>query len=134
MVRAEFAHLKADEKEIMERFITAGLLPGSYEYDIHLSVPDPVWPAGTSEDEKTVWRDRISKRVDAVCTTSDNIWLLEVTPKLSRAAVGGLLLYKQMYAAQYHPMLPIHLGVVVAMDDPAYHPLLAQNNIRLWVV
>jgi len=134
MVRAEFMHLKPDEKEIMERFIVAGLLPGLYEYDVHLSVPDPVWPEGVSEEQKNVWRMRIAKRIDAVCKQPDRIWLLEVTPKLSRAAVGGLLLYKQLYKAGYHPLPPLYLGVITAIDDPAYHPLLKENNITHWVV
>jgi len=134
LVRAEYMHLKADEKEIMQRFITGNFLPGSYEYDVHLTVPDPIWPDTMTEEEKTIWRHRTAKRIDAVCTTSDAVWILEVTPKVSKAAVGGVLLYKQLYRAQYKPFLPVHLGMVVAIDDPAYHQLLKENNIRLWIV
>ena len=134
LVRAEFAHLKPDEREIMRRFVDKKLLEGKYEYDVHLTVPDPVWPEKTTEEEKQIWRSRIAKRIDAVCTTPSGVWIIEVTPKVSKAAVGGLFLYRQMYRAQYHPVLPVHLVCVVAIDDTAYHNLLTENKITLFVV
>lgn len=134
MVRAEYAHLKAEEKAIMIRFVAREMLPGSYEYDIHLSVPDPAWPPDMSEEDKTMWRRRTAKRIDVICKTSSECWILEVTPKLGKAVVGGILMYKYMYEDQYSPMLPVRLGIIVAMDDPSYHPLLEREHIKLWVV
>jgi len=134
MVKAEYKHLKPDEKAIAERFVKAGLLPGSYEYDVALESPDVRFPAHWTKADFEHWSGLRAKRIDVVVTQTDTIWVLEVTPKLSKTSVGGCLTYKEMYIKQFSPVQKVRMGIVVEVDDLAYHGVLQQHDIALWVV
>lgn len=134
MVRAEFAHMQNLEAAIMQRFRDANLLPGNYDYDIHLDVPEPEWPPRLTELERRQWKQLIAKRIDAVCVRPDVIWILEVTPRESTRALGAMLVYKDLYLRQFKPTKPVSLGLVVEMADPALAMVRAAQGIRLWVV
>jgi len=126
--------MKANEAAIMQRFRDADLLPGTYDYDIHLEVPEPEWPAHLTEAERRRWKELIAKRIDAVCELPDRIWILEVTPRESTRAIGALLVYEGLYRRQFSPGKPVSLGLVVEMADPALAMVRAMHDIRLWVV
>jgi hypothetical protein len=134
MVREEFKHMKPDEKIIADRFLRSGQLPGSYEYDVHLESPDVKFPAHWTKQDFEHWSGLRAKRIDIVVKQPDAIWLLEVTPKLSKAAVGGCLTYKEMYTKEFFPAVPVKMGIVVEVDDLAYHGTLRTLDIALWVV
>jgi len=80
MVKPEYKHLKADEKAIAERFVKAGLLPGSYEYDVALESPDIVFPAHWTKKDFEHWSGLRAKRIDIVVKAEAAVWILEVTP------------------------------------------------------
>ena len=134
MVREEYKHLKPDEKEIAKRFVAGGFLPGDYEYDVQLESPDVVFPAHWTKKDLEHWSALRAKRIDIVVKQKDAVWILEVTPKVSKAAIGGCVTYREMYYKQYKPSVPVHLGIVVEVDDRAYHDTLNKFGIRLWVV
>lgn len=134
MVREEFKHLKSDEKEIAKRFVAAGLLPGVYEYDVQLESPDVVFPAHWTKKDLEHWSALRAKRIDVVVHAEAADWILEVTPKLSKAAIGGCVTYRELYQRQFKPKFPVHLGIVVEVDDRAYHDTLHKFGISLWVV
>lgn len=134
MVRQEFKHLKPDEKAIAQRFVDGNYLQGRYEYDVNLQSADVIFPAHWTKKDLEHWSALRAKRIDIVVHASDAIWIIEVTPKLSKTAVGGCLTYKNLYETEFNPQLPVRLGVVVEVDDLTYHPVLETLNIRLWVV
>jgi len=76
----------------------------------------------------------MAKRIDLVVETKNEIWIIEITPKVSKASVGGCLTYKELYLEQFDPVKDVKLGIIVEVDDPAYHSTLKNNDIRLWVV
>jgi len=130
----EFAHLKNDEKAIAERWVKQVPIQGRREYDVHLDIPDVILPAYWSNRDVKNYRESRKKRIDLVVHGRLAIWVMEITPKLSKASVGGVMSYRDMYQKQFQPSLPIALGIIVEVDDPAYHETLKNNNIRLWVV
>jgi len=134
MVRQEFKHLKADEKEIAQRFVDQGLLKGTYEYDVHLTSPDVHFPAHWTKEDLKHWTALRDKRIDIVVHAPAAEWVIEVTPKVSKAAIGGCITYREMYMRQFNPKYPVHLGIVVEVDDLAYHDTLKRFGITLWVV
>lgn len=134
MVKQEYKHLKADEKAIAERFVKAGLLPGSYEYDVLLESPDVVFPAHWTKKDFEHWSALRAKRIDIVVHAEAAEWILEVTPKLSKAAIGGCITYRELYMRQFNPKFPVHLGIVVEVDDLAYHDTANRYGIKIWVV
>lgn len=134
MVRQEFKHLKADEKAIAERFYNLGLLPGDYEYDVQLQSPDVIFPASWTKKDFEHWGALRAKRIDVVVHTKDAVWILEITPKLSKASIGGVVTYREMYMKEFNPGTPTNVGIVVEVDDLAYHATLDRYGIKLWVV
>jgi len=99
-----------------------------------LATPTLHAPAWWTKKDLSNWDAVTAKRIDMVVHASDAIWIMEVTPKVSKAAVGGCLTYKELYEKEFKPSLPVKLGIICEMDDPAYHSVLKSNDIRLWVV
>lgn len=130
----EYNHLKKDEKAIAERWVKQVPIQGRREWDVHLDVPLPKIPAHWTKKDTGNYADLIAKRIDLVVHATDCIWIMEITPKVSKAAVGGCLTYKDIYELQFQPKKEVKLGIIVEVDDPAYHNTLKKNNISLWVV
>lgn len=109
-------------------------IQGNREYDVHLDVPLPEIPAHWTKQDLKRYSDLVSKRIDLVVHSPDAIWIMEITPKVSKASVGGCLAYRDLYIKQFKPEKPVKCGIIVEMDDPAYHDTLKNNEIALWVV
>lgn len=134
MSMKEMAHLKPIEKEIYKRWLSHRYLQGIREFDVHLDVPIVNKPAWWTKKDLAAWHAVRDKRIDLVVHTQREIWIIEITPKVSKAAVGGCLTYKELYEHQFKPKKPIRLGIVCELDDLAYHNTLNQFKIKLWVV
>lgn len=130
----EYKHLKPDEKEIAKRFVEGGYLPGVYEYDVNLETPDVVFPAHWTKKDLEHWSALRAKRIDIVVHAPAAEWIIEVTPKLSKTAIGGCITYRELYMKQFTPKYPVHIGIVVEVDDLAYHDTIRRYGITLWVV
>lgn len=109
-------------------------IQGEREYDVTLDVPLPVLPAYWTKRDIEAYGEKRKKRIDLVVHAADAVWIMEITPKVSKAAIGGVLSYKDMYIKEYKPTLPVKLGIIVEVDDEAYHDTLKKNDITLWVV
>lgn len=109
-------------------------IQGPREYDVTLDVPLPVLPAYWTKFDIERYGEKRKKRIDMIVHAYNAIWIMEITPKVSKAAIGGCLSYKDMYIKQYNPTKPIKLGIICEVDDPAYHDTLKNLEIRLWVV
>jgi len=109
-------------------------IQGQREWDVHLEVPLPELPAYWTKNDIKRYAFSRHKRIDLVVHADKEIWIMEITPLLSKAAVGGCQVYKDLYEKQYKPDKPVRLGIIVGVDDPAYHSTLENNNISLWVV
>jgi len=134
VVNQQYMHLKPDEKEIAKRFVEKDIFPGEYIYDVHLDVETPKIPDHWMTKEITAYQTLRAKRIDLLVKRPDGIWIFEITPKVSKAAVGGCLTYKELYEELFKPSLPVKLGIICEMDDKAYHPTLDKLGIELWVV
>jgi len=134
VVLREYSHLKADEKLIAERWVKQVPIQGRREWDLHLNVPPVELPAYWTKKDIANYEGLKAKRIDLVVHADREIWIIEITPKVSKAAVGGCLTYKNLYEKQFKPSKPVRLGIIVEVDDPAYHDTLKNNDINLWVV
>lgn len=130
----EYTHLKADEKEIAKRWVMKVPIQGHREYDVHLEVPIPEIPSHWTKQDLKRWEGLTAKRIDLVVHAQDAIWIMEITPKVSKAAIGGCLTYRDLYIKQFQPDKQVLCGIIVEMDDPAYHETLKTLDIKLWVV
>ncbi|MBW2672732.1 MAG: hypothetical protein JRD89_04840 [Deltaproteobacteria bacterium] len=129
-----FPHMKPVEVEIMQRFIELAPLGTEYEYDVRLFPEIKPLAPGADEEAYKAWLLLKAKRIDAVAHTPDAIWILEVKDRLRPSAVGQLLVYRDLYDRQFHPLKPLRLGVVCGDDDPLVRPTCAEHGIKVWVV
>ena len=134
IVLREYSHLKADEKTIAIRWVNQVPIQGRREWDVHLDVPRVEVPDYWTKKDIANYESLVAKRIDLVVHSSDAVYIMEITPKLSKAAIGGCMAYKDLYEKQFKPDLPVKMGIIVEVDDPAYHSTLKNNDIRLWVV
>lgn len=134
VVLREYTHLKADEKAIAERWVKQVPIQGRREWDVHLDVPEIKVPAYWTKKDLKNFQDLKAKRIDLVVHGFEFVWIMEITPKVSKAAVGGCLAYKDLYEKQFQPTKEVKLGIIVEVDDEAYHSTLEKLDIRLWVV
>ena len=134
MPNSQYTHLKKDEKAIAKRFRAQYYFPGEWVYDVHLDVPVPVLPAWWTKKDRDSYVGNRAKRIDLLIKGPKEHLIIEITPKLSKPAVGGCLLYKDLYLEQLKPDVPVKLGIVVEVDDSAYHKTCRKNNITWWVV
>jgi len=81
-----------------------------------------------------MYAEKRKKRIDMMVHAVEAIWIMEITPKLSKAAIGGCLSYRDMYIKLFQPSLPVKMGIIVEVDDQAYHDTLKNYEIQLWVV
>lgn len=109
-------------------------IQGKREYDVTLDVPLPVLPAYWTKIDIERYAVKRKKRIDMIVHADNALWIMEITPKVSKAAIGGVLSYKDMYIKEYRPTKPVKLGIIVEVDDEAYHDTLKKNDIKLWVV
>ena len=133
-IKPPFPHFKEHEVRIMQAFLDQHLLPGEYEFSVDL-FPE-IRPLRPGEDPSMYfgWMMLRAKRIDAICRTVDAIWLLEVKDVLRPSAVGQLLTYRALYDRQFHPLLPIRLGVVCGEDDELVRPACVEQGIVVWVM
>jgi len=134
IVLREYTHLKAAEKAIAKRWVTQVPIQGRREWDVHLKVQLLEAPAWWSKKDYRNWHAVNDKRIDLVVHSDKAIWIMEITPKLSKAAIGGCQVYKELYEKEFKPKLPVKMGIIVEMDDPNYHSMLEKLGITLWVV
>ena len=134
MVRAEFKHLKDNEREIAIRFRNNAFLDGEYIYDVELKSPEIHVPAHWTKKDIEQWETLKAKRIDLVVKERLRHWVIEITPKLSKAAIGGVMSYRELYMAQYKPGVDVYLAVVCEVDDPAYHSTCERFGIKIFVV
>ena len=109
-------------------------IQGPREYDVHLTVEEPEIPAWWTKTDIKIYHGLWDKRIDLVVHAADFIWIIEITPKLSKAAIGGCLAYLDLYIKQFNPEKRVKCGIIVEMDDPNYHSTLEKLDIKLWVV
>lgn len=109
-------------------------IQGRREWDVHLDVPEVKIPAYWTKKDLENFQYNRAKRIDLVVHASDAIWIMEITPKVSKAAIGGCLAYADLYDKQFKPTKTVNCGIIVEVDDPAYHDTLKKLDISLWVV
>ena len=109
-------------------------IQGPREWDVHLDVPLPELPAHWTKRDIERYSFSRHKRIDLVVHAPDAIWIMEITPLLSKPAIGGCKVYRDLYIKQFKPEKEVICGIIVEVDDPAYHDTLKKLDIELWVV
>jgi len=101
---------------------------------VHLDSAALEFPDHWTKRDVEHWKQLKAKRIDLLIDRPDVAIIFEITPKVSKAAVGGVLSYRELYKTQYSPGKPVNVGLIVGVDDPTYHSILKMYDIELYVV
>ena len=127
-------HYKPEEYQIMAEFLRRRILEGKWSFSVKLKPPErPLRPFETPFEYK-IWQTLHSKRIDAICETPSYIWIIEVKDLVRSSAIGQLLVYRELYQEQYHPVKPIRLAIVAGEDDPQVRKVAMKLGIKVWVM
>ena len=83
-------------------------------YDVRVGQAVPL-PVGASDIERRIAAGLTRKRIDVVCLVEDGYWVVEVKPRASMLAVGQVLSYVRLFAAEYE--VPGAVIPVIVCDD-----------------
>lgn len=103
-------------------------------YDIHVGLPRML-PGETDETIRRIASGVSRKRIDVVASVGGGLWIIEIKPYASMAALGQILTYTRLFAREYNSpgkIIPVivcdvcdedlldgidELGVMVLVND-----------------
>jgi len=129
-----FYWLGPHERLTAERFIKAGFLKGKYQFGVLLWTPEARRVAAKGGKFYEGQAKLLMWKIDMVCETEDEIWVIQVTDIIRDSAISRVLKYKMEYERQYKPTKPVKMGLVAARDNVAFHEMLRQLGIKWWIV
>lgn len=126
-----YPHMAKHDARIWERFITR--YTGYFDdvaYDIAVGGTEPNDPSAT-DDERRMWRFNTAKRIDAVCRNRDELWLVEVRPSASLAALGAVLGYTYLSELDGWPDRPVVMTIATDRTDNDIRLVCATFDVQL---
>ena len=108
-----YPHMSPEDTAVWESYLV-GNRPdlGSVSYDLTLGDGARLYP-GDDENHASHWARLVRKRVDAVVTYDDSVWVVEVKPIAGMSALGQVLSYSHLFEAEYGSELLV-IPVIVA--------------------
>lgn len=97
-----FVHMSPQDKYIWAKALLDGWIKyAPFSYDVRVGDGVPV-PESASRLEKLLAYQLGAKRIDVVAKPNGETWLIEVKPRAGLSAIGQLIGYRVLYAAE-HP-------------------------------
>jgi len=126
--------MRESEAAVWERFLRQLPWPAlDIEYDVRLG-EGTVLPPETPEWVQRMAYQLSTKRVDAVVTTSERIYLVEVKDRISFSALGQLLGYRSLFMAERRPTRTVSMVVVGEILAPDVAGVLSEHGIEVFLV
>ena len=132
--RYRFKHFKPREAELAFVAERLGLLPGECTFNYLLEPPKRPLRPGESPEEYRLWQFLRSKEIDAVCETTDAVYIIEFKDRARPSGIGQLLTYRELYIAQAKPSKPVKLRYIVGEGDPQVEEAAKRLGIEVYVL
>jgi hypothetical protein len=133
-VLPRYPHMAAADLPVWEAFLLAHPhFFSTVEYDVRVGPGIAAIWTGEARYARMA-RHLSQKRIDAVGYQSDQIYLIEVKPRASAAAIGQLLVYRYWFIRDFKPELSVVMAIVCSQDDPDLRPVREQYAIGLYTV
>ena len=112
VVMPQYPHMMWQDRDVWTRFLE-GERPEIRRvwYDVHVGQSVDVGPDG-DELLRRISRGLTRKRIDVVARVGGGYWVIEVKPFAGMVALGQVLTYSRLFAAEYPVPGPI-VGIVV---------------------
>jgi len=108
-----------DENTVLNNFIQSNIISGQIRREVEVGV-EPV-KNKTKEDGDSYKRYQfakniVTKRIDLIIESDDDIWLIEGKSKFdskkAQEALGQILIYEELYRSDYEPVKNIRKAIV----------------------
>jgi hypothetical protein len=133
-VLPRYPHMSAADVPVWEAFLLGHPhFFQSVEYDVRVGPGITAAFKGEERYERMA-RNLSQKRIDAVGHQPNHIYIIEVKPRASAAAIGQLLVYRYWYVKDFSPAKEVVMGIVCAVDDPDLRPIRELYAIGLYTV
>lgn len=118
IVMPHYPHMLAEDTEVWTKFLESTKLEiTEVWYDVR--VGQAVFlPAGASDMEKRIAAGLTRKRIDAVVSVDEGLWVVEVKPYANMYALGQVLTYVRLFIQEYEPKTAV-LPVIVCDEQDA---------------
>lgn len=102
-------------------------------YDCLLGGPE-LTPEEEKDPLKVMWRENLAKRADAIATTDNHIWIIEVSLDPGLRAVGQLQVYHTLWLRDPKIALPEQLLLVCERIDKDILDAASMHGILTYIV
>lgn len=105
----------------------------SVAYDVRVG-QERVLPDNTEPEFVSMWATLTKKRVDAVVETPLQLWIIEVKPVASMAALGQALTYALLYRREFaakKPVVPVVVCDHLDVDLPPVYKTLGVGVVEM---
>lgn len=130
---ARFTHLLAPDRALWQRFLDT--YPGRYislDYDVRVGSGRDPGPA-FSDPMRSMALSLSQRRIDAIGLCSDRLEIVEITMNAGLTALGQLIAYPLLYAADFNPTLPVIPILVCQAMQPDMADIYTRMNITFFV-
>ena len=127
-------HMLKPDVPVWYRFLerNSSLFQSLY-YDCLLGAPD-LDQEEEKDPLKRMWRFNISKRADAIATTNNYVWIIEVADDPGLRALGQLQVYRSLWLQDPVIDKMERLDLVCETIDPQLTAACIQHGINIHVV
>jgi len=118
IVMPSYPHMMAEDTDVWSKYLADPVVPiKEVWYDVHVGGAVEV-PGGPESLEGRIAAGITRKRIDVVCRVGGGYWVVEVKPYGSMLALGQVLSYSRLFAADYRPDGEVIPVVVCLNADP----------------
>lgn len=118
MVMPHYPHMLAEDTDVWTDYLKAPIAPiKEVWYDLHVGEPVAL-PGGATEMDRRIAAGVSRKRIDVVCRVGGGFWVVEVKPFAGMLAMGQVLGYARLFAAEYRPDGEVWPVIICRDADP----------------
>ena len=127
-------HMLDTDVPVWYRFLEVyGHLFKSIWYDVYIG--GPFYTKKELEDPiKRMWYQNLAKRIDVLCETRNEIWIIEVSAEPTLRPMGQLLSYQILWNLDPKVILPEKLVLVASSIDKDLLTVAGALSIQCYII
>lgn len=134
-----------NENEILDVFIEGKQLQGEWKREVPCGVQKPpkmLKRENFDEYAEKVAKALLAKRIDAVCETKDETWIIEVKRRLNPSALGQVLVYQVLWEKDHEippeekeeKLQKLRLGILCRYSDKLVEIACEKYGVKVFLI